>query len=59
MMMEVIILPKRRFLQEPRGVTSQKMAFSTVTTMNISNLYTDVNAWLGRGHPYRFPFCHC
>jgi hypothetical protein len=32
------IPPKRRFLQEPHGVTSQKMAFLIVTAMKISNL---------------------
>jgi hypothetical protein len=30
--------PKRRFLQEPHGVTSQKMAFFTVTAVKTSNL---------------------
>jgi hypothetical protein len=31
-------LPKRRFLQEPRYVTSQRTAFFTVTAVKTSNL---------------------
>jgi hypothetical protein len=30
--------PKRRFLQEPHGVTSQKMTFFIVTAVKTSNL---------------------
>jgi hypothetical protein len=32
------VLPKRRFLQEPYGITSQKTAFFIVTTVKTSNL---------------------
>jgi hypothetical protein len=32
------VLPKRRFLQEPNGVTFQKTAFFIVTAMKSSNL---------------------
>jgi hypothetical protein len=32
--------PKRRFLQEPHGVTSQKTAFFIVTAVKTSNLTT-------------------
>jgi hypothetical protein len=31
-------IPKRRFLQEPHGVASQKMAFFIVTAVKTSNL---------------------
>jgi hypothetical protein len=32
------VSPKRRFLQEPHGVTSQKTPFSIVTAVKTSNL---------------------
>jgi hypothetical protein len=38
LMMEAIRSPKRRFLQEPDGVTSQKTAFFNVTAVETSNL---------------------
>jgi hypothetical protein len=38
LMMEAIPSSKTSFLQEPHGITSQKMAFFIVTTMKISNL---------------------
>jgi hypothetical protein len=34
----ITVLSKHRFLQEPYGITSKKMAFFTVTTMGTSNL---------------------
>jgi hypothetical protein len=34
----VSVPPKRRFLQEPHGVTFQKTAFFTVTVVKTSNL---------------------
>jgi hypothetical protein len=37
-MMEVIVPPKRRFLQEPYGVTFQNAAFFIVTVAKTSNL---------------------
>jgi hypothetical protein len=33
LMMEALVPPKRRFLQEPHGVTSQKTAFFIVTAV--------------------------
>jgi hypothetical protein len=38
LMMEVIIPPKHRFLQEPHGITSQKTKFFIVTAMETSSL---------------------
>jgi hypothetical protein len=38
LMMEPILPPKRRFLQEPSGVTSQKTAYYIVTAVKTSNL---------------------
>jgi hypothetical protein len=38
LIMEAISSPKRRFLQEPHGVTSQKMPFFIVTAVKTSNL---------------------
>jgi hypothetical protein len=35
---EEIPIPKRRFLQEPHGVTSQKTPFFIVTAVKTSNL---------------------
>jgi hypothetical protein len=37
--------PKRRFLQEPHGVTSQKMAFFIVTAVKTSNLTLHVEVF--------------
>jgi hypothetical protein len=34
----LVFHPKRQFLQEPHGVTSQKTAFFIVTAMKTSNL---------------------
>jgi hypothetical protein len=39
------VLPKRRLLQEPHGVTSQKTPFFIVTTVKISNLTCDLIIW--------------
>jgi hypothetical protein len=39
-MKEALSSPKRRFLQEPHGVTSQKTPFFIVTTVKTSNLTT-------------------
>jgi hypothetical protein len=36
--MEALVPPKRRFLQEPRGVTSKKTAFFIVTAVKTINL---------------------
>jgi hypothetical protein len=36
---------KRRFLQEPHGITSQKTAFFIVTTVKNSNLTCDFYLW--------------
>jgi hypothetical protein len=41
-MKEALISPKRRFLQGPQGVTSQKTPFFIVTAVKTSNL-TDNN----------------
>jgi hypothetical protein len=38
LMMEALSSPKRRFLQEPHGVTSQKTPFFIVTAVKTSNL---------------------
>jgi hypothetical protein len=38
LMMEALSSPKRPFLQEPHGVTSQKTPFFIVTAVNTSNL---------------------
>jgi hypothetical protein len=38
LMMLVLHPPKRQFLQEPHGVTSQKMAFFIVTALKTPNL---------------------
>jgi hypothetical protein len=38
LMMEVLRSPKRRFLKEPYGVTSQKTAFFIVISVITSNL---------------------
>jgi hypothetical protein len=38
LIMEALGSSKRRFLQEPRGITTQKTAFFTVTAVNTSNL---------------------
>jgi hypothetical protein len=38
LMMEAIVPTKRRFLQEPHNIASQKTAFFIVTTMKTSNL---------------------
>jgi uncharacterized repeat protein (TIGR01451 family) len=38
LMMGRHVPPKRRFLQEPHGVTSQKTAFFIITAVNTSNL---------------------
>jgi hypothetical protein len=38
LMKEALSSPKRRFLQEPHGVTSQKTPFFIVTTVKTSNL---------------------
>jgi hypothetical protein len=38
LMMEALSPPKRRQLQEPHGVTSQKMAFFIVTVLRSPNL---------------------
>jgi hypothetical protein len=38
LMKEAPVPPKRRFLQEPHGVTSQKTPFFIVTAMKTSNL---------------------
>jgi hypothetical protein len=38
LMMEALGSPKRRLLQEPHGVTSQKTAFFIVTAVKTSNL---------------------
>jgi hypothetical protein len=40
-MMEAIVLPIRRILQEPHGVASQKKAFFIVTAEKTSNLTTE------------------
>jgi hypothetical protein len=37
-MKEALSSPKRQFLQEPRGVTSQKTPFFIVTAVKTSNL---------------------
>jgi hypothetical protein len=37
-MKEAISSPKRRFLQEPHGVTTQKTPFFIVTAVKTSNL---------------------
>jgi hypothetical protein len=37
LMKEAQVPPKRRFLQEPHGVTSQKTPFFIVTSVNTSN----------------------
>jgi hypothetical protein len=39
LMMEALQSPKRRFLQEPHGVTSQNTAFFLVTTVKLQILY--------------------
>jgi hypothetical protein len=38
LMMEALNPPKRRFLIEPHGVTSQKTSFFIVTALKTSNL---------------------
>jgi hypothetical protein len=38
LMMEATVPPKRRFLQEPHGVTSHKTAFFIVTAVKPSTL---------------------
>jgi hypothetical protein len=38
LMIEVIVPPKRRFLQEPHGIASQKIAFFIVTAVKTSSL---------------------
>jgi hypothetical protein len=38
LMMEGLVPPKRRFLQEPHGVTSQKTPFFIVIAVKASNL---------------------
>jgi hypothetical protein len=38
MMKEVQVPPKRRFLQEPQGITTQKTPFFIVTAVKTSNL---------------------
>jgi hypothetical protein len=38
LMMPGYVPPKRRYLQEPHGVTSQKTPFFTVTAVKSSNL---------------------
>jgi hypothetical protein len=40
-MMEAILASKRRFLQDPHGITSQKTAFFTVIAVKTSNLIAE------------------
>jgi hypothetical protein len=42
LMKEALSSPKRRFLQEPYGITSQKSASFIVTTVKTSNLTREV-----------------
>jgi hypothetical protein len=45
LMKEALGSPKRRFLQEPHGVTSQKTPFFIVTALKTSNLTIKRECW--------------
>jgi hypothetical protein len=53
------IPPKRLFLQEPHGVTSQKTAFFIVTAVKTSDLTRDIitQIEIQCGHPRSWYFC--
>jgi hypothetical protein len=60
LMMEVCVPPKRRFLQEPHGVTSQKMAFFLVHIQRVfpvqisartPTIPTEVSLWILASSP--------
>jgi hypothetical protein len=46
-MKEAQVPPKRRFLQEPHGVTTQKTPFFIVTAVKTSNLTKLLCTWVG------------
>jgi hypothetical protein len=46
LMMEALSSSERQFLQEPRGLTSQKTTFFIVTAVKTSNLNIALTGWI-------------